>query len=43
MATDRIYHEPEYHLLLGKRTYDIFSACWPYNQDDPIAASTNLC
>jgi dihydrofolate reductase len=23
-------------LLLGKRTYDIFSAYWPYNQDDPI-------
>jgi dihydrofolate reductase len=26
----------EYDLLLGKRTYDIFSAYWPYNQDDPI-------
>jgi dihydrofolate reductase len=26
----------EYDLLLGKRTYDIFSAFWPYNQDDPI-------
>jgi dihydrofolate reductase len=23
-------------LLLGKRTYDIFSAYWPYNQDNPI-------
>jgi dihydrofolate reductase len=26
----------EYDLLLGKRTYDIFSAYWPFNQDDPI-------
>jgi dihydrofolate reductase len=26
----------EYDLLLCKRTYDIFSAYWPYNQDNPI-------
>ena len=26
----------DYDLLLGKRTYDIFSAYWPHNQDDPI-------
>jgi len=28
----------DYDLLLGKRTYDIFSAYWPYNQDIPIGA-----
>jgi dihydrofolate reductase len=26
----------EYDLLLGKRTYDIFSAFWPYNHDNPV-------
>lgn len=30
--------EAEYDLLLGKRTYDIFAAYWPYNQDIPIGA-----
>lgn len=34
--TSKIYDEPEYDLLLGKRTYEIFSAYWPYNQDNPI-------
>lgn len=34
----QIFNEPEYDLLLAKRTYDIFSAFWPYNQDDPIGA-----
>jgi dihydrofolate reductase len=26
----------EYDLLLGKRTYDIFAAYWPHNQDNPV-------
>jgi dihydrofolate reductase len=30
--------DADYDLLLGKRTYDIFSAYWPYNQDNPIGA-----
>ena len=30
--------DADYDLLLGKRTYDIFSAYWPDNQDDPIGA-----
>jgi len=28
--------EPDYDLLLGKTTYDIFAAYWPYNQEGPI-------
>ena len=34
----KIIHEPEYDLLLGKRTYEIFSAYWPHNRDNPIGA-----
>jgi dihydrofolate reductase len=36
--TSRIFEEPEYDLLLARRTYDIFAAYWPYNQDIPIGA-----
>jgi len=32
----------DYDLLLGKRTYDIFSAYWPYNQDGPIGEKFQL-
>ena len=30
--------DSDYDLLLGRRTYDIFSAYWPFNQDIPIGA-----
>ena len=35
---NKLYNEPEYDLLLAKRTYDIFSAYWPYYLEDPIGA-----
>lgn len=28
--------EPDYDLLLGKRTYDIFSGYWPNHLDNPV-------
>lgn len=28
-----------FDLLLGRKTYEIFSAYWPYRQDDPTAAA----
>jgi len=31
--------DTDYDLLLGKRTYDIFSGYWPYNQHIPIGAT----
>jgi dihydrofolate reductase len=37
-AMAKIYMEPDYDLLLARRTYDIFAAYWPYNEDDPIGA-----
>ncbi len=36
----------EYDLLLGRRTYDIFAAYWPYyegGEDNPIATAFNAC
>ena len=37
-AMAKLYMEPDYDLLLARRTYDIFAAYWPYNEDDPIGA-----
>lgn len=32
----KILEEPDYDLLLARRTYDIFASYWPYNQEGPI-------
>ncbi|HZG47701.1 MAG TPA: dihydrofolate reductase family protein, partial [Allosphingosinicella sp.] len=38
---DSLFSQP-YDLLLGRRTYEIFAAHWPYQPaDDPLAATFN--
>ncbi|WP_186420157.1 dihydrofolate reductase family protein [Bosea sp. CS1GBMeth4] len=37
---DKAFAE-DFSLLLGRRTYDIFAAHWPYAGDDPIAVKFN--
>jgi dihydrofolate reductase len=38
---DTVFGQP-FDLLLGRRTYDIFAAHWPYQAaDDPLAAALN--
>lgn len=42
-AVGALFGQP-FALLLGRRTYDIFAAYWPYAPaDDPIAASFAAC
>ena len=35
-----LFKEP-FDLLLGRRTYEIFAAYWPYNDDQPIGRAFN--
>ncbi|MDL2410224.1 dihydrofolate reductase family protein [Rhizobium calliandrae] len=40
-ALGQMFHKP-FDLLLGRKTYDIFAAHWPYaDEDDPIAVLFN--
>jgi dihydrofolate reductase len=39
-AMDETFADP-FDLLLGRKTYDIFAAHWPYVQMDPAASSFN--
>lgn len=36
-----VFGESEYDLLLGRHTYEIFAAHWPYQTDDPIGEKFN--
>jgi dihydrofolate reductase len=43
-ATDHVLGEAmggPFDLLLGRKTYEIFAAHWPYAKDDPFAARLN--
>jgi dihydrofolate reductase len=37
---DELFAEP-FDLLLGRKTYDIFAAYWPFQEGEPIAAKFN--
>ncbi len=39
-SMDLMFEAP-FDLLLGRKTYEIFAAHWPYMQDDPIAEAFN--
>jgi dihydrofolate reductase len=41
-AIDAVMREP-FDLLLGRRTYDIFAAYWPFEDDSLVAERFNAC